>query len=503
MILAIGTIIVGLFIQEGAYGLYAIALIPANTLFIFHDWGISSALTRYCAQYRGQNRDGELQNIIKAGLIFKFITGIILTLVSVLSANFIASAIFGKPEITFLVIVASMMILPSSLLNGAQSVLLGFDKMKLYGLTTISQAFIQSVLSPLLVFIGYGALGVILGYTVSTVVATLLTLILLYFTIIKKVPNTKSAVYETLKQLLRYGVPLGISVTLISIITQFYSFVIATSVSEVIMGNYRMALNFVLFLSFFTLPIAQVLLPMFSKLDPQKDHQVLKSVFRFSVKYTVLFLLPAAMAVIIMSQQFISTVYGAKWLYAPFFLSLLSIVYLFEVFGSMSVVNFLSAMGETKILLKIQLLVIVIGVPLALLLIPQFGIPAVVFVDIVDTFPGLLILLYKARKSYNVTIDFMASAKIFFASLFAGAVTYAFLSFFIAPAPVMLTAGTLIFLLTYLICAPLFRAIDKTDLSNLRSMFSGLGLVSKALEIPLTIMEKSMKIQISDSSTKQ
>jgi hypothetical protein len=49
------------------------------------------------------------------------------------------------------------------------------------------------------------------------------------------------------------------------------------------------------------------------------------------------------------------------------------------------------------------------------------------------------------------------------------------------------------FLATYLITAPLIGAINQTDISNLKAMFSGLGITSKLLEIPLTLVEKPLK----------
>lgn len=39
VILAVGTIVLGMLISEGDYGLYAIALVPATTMLLFQDWG--------------------------------------------------------------------------------------------------------------------------------------------------------------------------------------------------------------------------------------------------------------------------------------------------------------------------------------------------------------------------------------------------------------------------------------------------------------------------------
>jgi hypothetical protein len=48
-----------------------------------------------------------------------------------------------------------------------------------------------------------------------------------------------------------------------------------------------------------------------------------------------------------------------------------------------------------------------------------------------------------------------------------------------------IVTGGALFLATYLTVAPLIGAINQTDINNLRAMFSGLGIISKLLEIPL------------------
>jgi hypothetical protein len=57
-----------------------------------------------------------------------------------------------------------------------------------------------------------------------------------------------------------------------------------------------------------------------------------------------------------------------------------------------------------------------------------------------------------------------------------------------------IVTGGALFLATYLTVAPLIGAINQTDINNLRAMFSGLGIISKLLEIPLILMEKLLKV---------
>ncbi len=499
VILAIGVIVLGWFISETDYGLYTIALIPATTFLLFQDWGIGSAMTKYCASYRATDRENELRKIIVAGLTFEFVAGIVLTVISLVLSNFIASTIFGNPDSAFLISFVSITILSTSVFVGSQAIFVGFQRMRLISITLICQSVTQGVFSPLLVYLGYGAWGAIAGFTLASITTGVTAVVLLYFSIFRKLPKSEPvsrSMYQTLRPLLKYGIPLAIASISAGLLTQIFSFIMGSSVDLATIGNYRIAANFAVLLSFFTVPITTNLFPTFSKLDPQNDQALLKTVFTSSAKYTAFFLVPATMALMVLSQQIIGTLYASKWPYAPLFLSLYVITYLFSLFGHLSVNSFLTAIGETKTLMKLHIGNLSVGIPLALILIPSFGIVGLISSMIISGLPTVLIGLYWTSKHYSVKVDFKVSAKIFLASITAAVTTYLFLSFFTAVAWVMLTVGVLIFLTMYLITAPLIGAINQTDINNLKAMFSGLGVISRLLEIPLKLMEKSLKLSL-------
>ena len=496
VILAVGTIILGILIGETEYGLYTIALIPAATLLLFRDWGVGTAMAKYCAHYRGTNKEGDLRKIISFGLTFEIAMGIVLTVISLLTANLIASTIFGEPEAAFLITLVSITILSASLLAGAQSIFIGFERMKLNSFTIVCSATLQGVLSPLLVYLGYGALGAVLGHTFSSVVACIFAITLLYFAIFKKLsPNTSTNLNAspTLKLLLRYGVPLAIATILVGILLQFYSFMMASLVDITLIGNYRIASNFATLLAFFTFPISTVLFPAFSKLDPRKDPQTLKTVFTSSVKYTSLFLVPATMALMVLSKPIIGTIYGDKWFNAPLFLAFYVIPYLFAVFGNISVYSLLQGLGETKMVMKQNALTLIVGVPLAFLLIPKFGILGVIVGLILAGIPSLFWGLYYIWKHYKVKVDFKSSTKIFMTSAIAAITTYLSLNLLATAEWIRLVIGGIIFLGIFLFAAPMIGAVTQTDIKNLKTMFSGLGIISKLLNIPFVMLEKITK----------
>jgi len=293
--------------------------------------------------------------------------------------------------------------------------------------------------------------------------------------------------------MLKYGVPLSISSILGGLLGQFYAFMMASFASDVMIGNYSATVNFSVLLTFFTIPIGTVLFPVFAKLDPQKEHQLLKTVFTSSVKYTTILLVPATMAMMALSGPMIFTLFGERYVYAPFFLTLYVIGNLFAVLGSLSLGSFLSGVGETKILMKQSILTLAIGLPLGFLLIPTFGIIGLIVASLLAGLPSMFWGLHWAWKHYRVKADFKSSTKIFAASAVAAIATYASLNFVNLAEWIRLVMGITIFLAIYIFTAPTIGALTQTDINNLRTMFSGLGTLSRLINIPLTIAERIAK----------
>ena len=505
IIRAIGAVVLGLFILPGDYGLYTIAFVPISTLSVVQDWGVSSALTRYCAKYRATKDELEQRKVVITGLIFEVATSLVLTVILVLLAGFFAVSVFNKPLSAPLIVVVSVTMLSGSIATGVASIFMGFEYMHLNSYLGIIAAIVYTLFAPLLVYLGYGAMGAIIGFTLSSVVQCVVSIIFLYVFVLKKISSSKiswSDVVQTLKSLLNYGVPLGIGGIVSSLGGPVFAFLMASYVSDVMIGNYKIANNFTVLLSFVTAPIGAVLFPAFSKLDPRNENNLLKTVFASSVKYTNLFLIPVTMAIVVLATPLIGTLYGNKWPYAPFFLALSTVFYLLSLSGIRSSGTLLSAVGETKLLMEMSALSLILGIPAAFLLVPQFGIIGIIVGLQLTGWPSAFIGLYYIWKHYGTKADFVGSAKISLASVLATVAVYLFMTFFTTSYWVTLVVGIILFVVVYLISAPLVGAINQSDVNNLRSMFSGSGVISKLLGIPLTIIEKLLKKLGSQAKTK-
>jgi len=212
------------------------------------------------------------------------------------------------------------------------------------------------------------------------------------------------------------------------------------------------------------------------------------------VKYSALLVVPAAAAIIALSQPAVSTLFGEKYTSAPLYLTLYAITYLYSAFGNLSLGSLINSQGKTRVTLKLTLVTATIGFPLSLLLIPKLGVTGLIVTTLVAGIPSLIMSLWYVKKQFTATVDWKSSAKILLASTLAATITYATIAQLSLPNWITLTIGATIFLITYTISAPLIGAINKTDIQNLRETLKELGPLSHIFNLPLNIIEKLLLI---------
>lgn len=498
LISSVGTIFIAKLLGSDLYGLYGIALAVPNMIVIFRDWGVNSAMVRYTAQYRAENRTSEVRSVFIAGIIFEIALGLTLSIISFLLSGFIASDVFNRPEIAPLIQIASISILASGLITAATAAFTGTEKMEFNSIMLICQSVIKTFLVIALVALGLGTSGAILGYTVGTVVAGI-TGLLFMLNIYRKLPKPFTLKLETkeyTKEMLRYSLPLSIATIISGFLAQFYVFLLPIyyTADNVIIGNYTIAMNFVVLISFFAIPVTSMLFPAFSKLDPKKDPATLRNVYQFSIKYASLLVVPVAALVMCLSEPAVATLFGDSYSSAPLFLAALSISYLLTAFGNLSMGNLINSQGQTNLSLKLTLLTAAIGFPMGYLLIMQFGVLGLIVTSLTSGLPSLIMSIIWIKKHYNLTVDWTSSARILTSSAIAAVLTYLVVTYISYASWMRLTIGVVIYVVILLSAILLTRAISKTDVASLRAMTIGLGPITKILSYILDIIEKLMTI---------
>jgi O-antigen/teichoic acid export membrane protein len=504
-ITSVGVIILARLLSPSDFGLYAIALAIANLIQIFRDWGTSYALVKYCAQYKSENNLLQVKEIIFSGLVFQGVLGIALTIITFLFSDYMAINLFGRPDLGVLIQVVSLSLLSGVFLSlvqtktgtstsVAEATFVGLEKTQFNSVALLVHSIIRTVLTSLFVIVGLGAFGAVAGYTLSLLLAGLTALFLLsmIYRGLPRKPISEMRLLHNLRIMLGFGFPLSAGTIVRGFLLQFYLVVLAIFASDALIGNYSVATNFVVLITFFATPVTTMLFPTFSKLDPEKERGDLKNVFRFSVKYGALLVVPVTFLVISLSKPAIFTLFGSQYSSSPLFLSLLAILYLYSAFGFLSVTNLLNGQGKTKLNLKLTLLTALIGFPLSYVMISQFDVLGLIFATLVAEVPSLVIGLYWVRKNYGLTIDWISSVKILLSSGVACGLTYFVVTLLEFASWIGLLIGVVVFSVLFLLGSLLTRIVDHFDIDNLRDMTKALGLLHKIFVFVFDFYEKLM-----------
>ncbi len=494
VISAVGTIFIARLLGADNMGLYAIALAAPNLISTFRDWGVTTAMIKYSAEYNSQNDVAKIRSVFVSGLAFEIIVGVALAFLSFGLSQFLAD-FYGRPAIVGLIQIASLFILTGALVNTATAAFTGMEKMHLNSVMLIVQSIVKTTLIIGLVVLGLGTLGAVVGFSLGVLFAGL-TGVLLMYTMYRSLPRStdgKLALTKTIKTMLVYGLPLSIGAILTGFLTQFYSFIMAYFVTDnSLIGNYSVAVNFVVLITFFATPVTTMLFPAFSKLDAQKDKELLKSVFQFSVKYAALIVMPVTTLVMALSQPAISTIFADKYVHAPLYLALLAVIYLFSAFGSLSAGNLINGQGYTRYNLWLGLLTVGIGFPVSFVMVSQFGIIGLIVATTVVGLPSMFLSLRFIKKKFDVTVDWVSSAKITISSGATGLITYFAVSLMPFSSPVQLVLGAIVFVVVFILLAVVTRTLSKADLVNVRSIANSMGPLRRPLAIVINLIEKLM-----------
>lgn len=498
------------------------ALIPSTLIGYFRDWGVNSALTQRIASLRASGREAEIDDIMYAGVIFEIITGTILSVICFAIAEPLAFLLSPSKvgSLTFYISIMSISIFAGALINAASGIFIGFERMKLNSFNQILQAVVKTALGPVLIVIGFGVLGAIYAALTSFIAGGAVAMILVYFALYRPLRRSKVGkcdVKKTLRPMLSYGLPLTVSTTVSGVLGQVFAFTMALHAGADMMGNYYVSAYFVTLLTFISFPVSNILFPVFSKLNPEKEPEVVKTVFSSSVKYTALLLVPATLLLITLSTPLINTLFPKagffhslllvdavpKYPYAPLFLSIAVLVNLLVLAGNFTLGTFQNGIKQTRQVMKQSLVTLVVGLLLAYFLVayfssiggPSFAVVGGLIGSLVAIVPNVSWGLYWSWKNYHVKADFGVSAKILSASLLSATCGYLFVAFFKLPYLFTLVGAFFVFSVVYLIVAPLIGAISQADIGNLRVMLSSLGLISKILDVPLGFMQKMCQLR--------
>jgi len=317
-----GLILIRLLTPED-YGLIAIATVAPGIFGLLGSFfGVGPALIKHLAECKSKGEFGALRQFAYSGFIFSVGISSFLMVVSYSFANEFASVVLGKSYMTPLIQVASLSLLTSSLYFFAESVLVGLEAMRTYAILMVIYESLTKILPILLLVLGWGVWGALFGMMLAGLITGLVGVLASFIIVARTGDNLNSSIDRktALNKMIVYGIPLGITDLLYSGLGKFYGFMIAVYCIPSDIGNYNAANRVFSALSYLTYPISTVLFPVFSKIDPKKELDLLTKVYVYCIKYSSFLVLPAVVLLMVMAKPLTVVLLGAQYENAWFYL---------------------------------------------------------------------------------------------------------------------------------------------------------------------------------------
>ena len=480
VISAVAAILVGRLMGPDLYGEYNLVItIPALVL-LFTDLGISTGITKFAASLHGEGNDARAFSIIRFGVWFRFLIGVLATILSVAFAGFLALVI-NRPTDLFYVQIASLAIVFQAVYGTVNAAFVGLDRSEYNALTTNVQAVTKTVLQVSFVLVSISMTGVLIGYVGGFAVAAVAGAFLLFYKLMKTAktkvnartdpphPHTESRT-ETLRLLARYGMPLYISTVLMGFIPLYQKVVLSFFVQNVDIGNYAASTNFVALLAVIPSSITIALLPAFSKLGSFSTPDVINAFFKRANKYTCLLIVPVSALLLIFSNQVVQIVYGSKYSTAGLFLAFSVLVYFLAAMGSLSLPSLFNGLGLTRLTLYVGLVNLVTVIALSPILVRPYGVVGVVLANLGGGIVSAAYAAYIGINKLKVHFEAGITAKIYLSGVLASLIPLLLVYFMSRHYVIAFIIGVILYLLIYITLIPLTGILNDRDLAAIERL---------------------------------
>jgi O-antigen/teichoic acid export membrane protein len=496
IISAVASIIVTRLLGQDLYGQYVLALTVPQMLFLFTDFGISQGIVKFAASLRIKGETTQMVKIIKYGMLIRTIVGCAIFLVNFALADFFAIVFQNMPELGVYIRVASFSILFQVVYTTVTSAYVGLDKTEYNAFTTNIEATAKAVISIVLVLAGFSIFGAVTGYVVGYLIGGGIGLALLLNMIRRYAAKDDDSVgfVESLKTLMKYGMPLYVAALFVGFIPPYQYFVLGIFTSKAAIGNYKAAVNFITLITIVSIPITTTLLPAFSKLENTTSEKA-RTFFLFANKYTTMLIVPIVTIVLAFSNEIVQIVYGPDFQAAGLFLAVYCILYFLTGIGYLVLASMFNGLGDTGTTFKINLITFAILIPSSPVLAHRYGVLGIIIALLAANLTGTLFGVYTAKKKYQVRFAAKSIIKIYVVAAVSALPALLVLHFSPLHELVTVILGGLLYIAIYLTLIPLTRAINQTELQTVARVAQRIKPFAPILKLVLNFEKRLLNIR--------
>ncbi|MEA3431784.1 MAG: flippase, partial [candidate division WOR-3 bacterium] len=353
------------FLGASLYGTWSLIWVTIVLVTPLAVLGLQAAFTRFLAA----ETDTDTIRERFLSVVFTVLgAGILVSLILILCSDLFASSIIGDINSSYLVKLASFMILTQTLSQIGVTFFRTFRQMKWYSALTVAKAAAQVGLMGCFLLLGWELKGVI----IAVIISDILCLAIAFFIALKQV-GFQLPRFTELKSYLKYGLPLVPTSAMLWIINSSDRYMIGYFMEANDVGIYTAAYSLAHLISLFLGPLQVVLLPTVSKSYDDGEIAKTRTYLKYSLKYVMMLAIPAAFGLSILASPLLRILTTSEFTPGSIVIPFLSFGILF--YGLYQVcLHVIYLVKKTCWVVRLLSVSAALNIGLNLLLIPRMGI---------------------------------------------------------------------------------------------------------------------------------
>lgn len=365
----VAKVVIARFLGREIYGGVSLGITMMSVVSVFTLLGLNSGVARYLPRYDTPERR---RGVILSAFQIVVPLSIALSIVIFVSAEWIATVLFGDPGITAILRVFALIIPLTSVVRLTISSVQGMKH-------TVPKVYIKNLSLPICRFAGVGVaiylglygLGVAGAYAFSYAVATTLSVWYLY----RSTPLFDRDVVPVgvHRELLTFSLPLLVSAASWLIFSDLDTFMLGYFSQTGDVGVYNTVYPLAELLTIALGSLGFVATPVFSELHAGEEFGLFSHVYEILTKWVYLATFPVLTVFVLFPRTVIQITFGAEYAVGAASLVVLSTAFFSHaVAGPNS--NALTAIGKTRLIMYDNAAVAAVNFALNIVLIPRYSV---------------------------------------------------------------------------------------------------------------------------------
>ncbi|MBN1464392.1 flippase [candidate division KSB1 bacterium] len=437
--------------------------------------GIPAALSRYIAFYKARNHPRRVGGFIVASFLYLLPIICIVTVLLYWQTDYIATTLFGKPDIKPFLKILNFGIFPLALMYFFGSIFRGFKLMPQMVFTQqLSRNIFMFACLGVFMLLGVGKESAVWAMLLGLVL-TALAAILLFFRHVDKKYLVNIDMAGVFVELFSYSWPLVFTTLFWNMSGRIDVFFLTIYESESNVGVYNAILPLAQFVPVVMQSFTSILMPIFSGIFANYEKNALYTMQRAGSKWIIAFTVPIFLLLIVFSDDILLLLLGQDTVIGATPLCIASVGYFINAaFGVFNII--LNAAGKTKLTLLDTSVYVAANILLDVLLIPRYGLVGAAVAGALSMLIMNMLAVWQNYRLYHLKpVTGQIMRLVLIGAVAAGA------SFILKMAIpfhfdlLSIAVGSFLFILLYFIGLKKIRIFDENDLAIIAAVENRIG----------------------------